>query len=169
MKPLWERPGKQLMRRSPTLFYGIFLCVLGATPPVIAGDATFFGTGLGAAFGGLFGSQFGRGAGNVAATGTGVVIGGLVGNSIGQSIDNDHARASYMGNGVAVSNQSVSFSANAYMPNYVAPPAPPPTSIDQQAGTYCRPYSQAVNIGGRLQESYGTACLQPDGTWRTVP
>ena len=53
-------------------------------------------------------------------------------------------------------------------PNYVAPPAPPPTYIDQDAGTYCRPYSQEIRIEGKLQESYGTACLQPDGSWRIV-
>ena len=50
----------------------------------------------------------------------------------------------------------------------VAPPAPPPTYIDQNARTYCRPYSQEIHIDGVPQESYGTACLQEDGTWRIV-
>lgn len=31
---------------------------------------------------------------------------------------------------------------------------------------YCREYTQQVRIGNRVQESYGTACLQPDGSWQ---
>lgn len=31
---------------------------------------------------------------------------------------------------------------------------------------YCREYSRDVTIGGRLQQSYGQACLQPDGSWQ---
>lgn len=30
---------------------------------------------------------------------------------------------------------------------------------------YCREYTEHVDIGGRLTESYGTACLEPDGSW----
>lgn len=36
----------------------------------------------------------------------------------------------------------------------------PPTN----AG-YCREFTQTVSIGGKIKESYGTACMQPDGTW----
>jgi hypothetical protein len=31
---------------------------------------------------------------------------------------------------------------------------------------YCREYSRTVTIGGKKQESYGTACMQPDGSWK---
>ncbi len=33
---------------------------------------------------------------------------------------------------------------------------------------YCREYQRAVWIGGRRSEVYGTACLQPDGSWQIV-
>lgn len=33
---------------------------------------------------------------------------------------------------------------------------------------YCREYTDRVQVGGRWQESYGTACLQPDGSWQVV-
>lgn len=36
-------------------------------------------------------------------------------------------------------------------------------------GTYCREYQQTVTVGGRLQDSYGTACQQPDGSWKILP
>jgi hypothetical protein len=35
-------------------------------------------------------------------------------------------------------------------------------------GQYCREYTTATHVGGVLQSSYGTACLQPDGSWRIV-
>jgi hypothetical protein len=30
---------------------------------------------------------------------------------------------------------------------------------------YCREYNETFQIGGRTQHGYGTACLQPDGSW----
>jgi surface antigen len=35
-------------------------------------------------------------------------------------------------------------------------------------GQYCREYRQTVKVGGKTQEGYGTACRQPDGTWKIV-
>ena len=35
------------------------------------------------------------------------------------------------------------------------------------SNSYCREYTNRVVIGNRVQESYGTACLQPDGSWQT--
>ncbi len=33
---------------------------------------------------------------------------------------------------------------------------------------YCREYTGTVIIGGQEQPSYGTACMQPDGSWEIV-
>lgn len=33
---------------------------------------------------------------------------------------------------------------------------------------YCREYTQRVNIGSHIEESYGTACQQQDGSWKIV-
>lgn len=38
----------------------------------------------------------------------------------------------------------------------------------QRNGMYCREYQSRVNVGSRIQESYGTACLQPDGSWKII-
>lgn len=32
----------------------------------------------------------------------------------------------------------------------------------------CREYTKTINVGGRTQQGYGTACLQPDGSWEVV-
>ena len=61
-------------------------------------------------------------------------------------------------------------------PRVVYVPAPPPvlsavpTSPVYRApsGQYCREYQSTVSVGGLPQPSYGTACLQPDGSWRVV-
>ena len=42
-----------------------------------------------------------------------------------------------------------------------------PTYRDS-SGQTCREYQTTVNVGGRLRDAYGTACLQPDGDWRVV-
>lgn len=72
-------------------------------------------------------------------------------------------------------------------PAYAAPPPPvtyytppPPVTYGQQSPIYaaptgrqsadghCREYQTQVRVNGRLEPAYGTACLQPDGSWRTV-
>lgn len=56
-------------------------------------------------------------------------------------------------------------------PAYAAPanaaPASPVWSQPAEGQT-CREYQSTTMIDGRPQASYGTACLQPDGTWRIV-
>jgi hypothetical protein len=66
---------------------------------------------------------------------------------------------------------------------YAPPPPPPPpaayadprastapTPLSPQASNarQCRQYSTTTVIDGSPQEAVGTACLQPDGTWRIV-
>ncbi len=55
-------------------------------------------------------------------------------------------------------------------PAYYYPPPvyyPPPGDAQAQGQT-CREYQSTTMIDGRPQPTYGTACLQPDGTWRIV-
>ncbi len=43
-----------------------------------------------------------------------------------------------------------------------------PHAAKAQEESYCREYTRTVWIGGQARESYGTACLKPDGAWETV-
>ena len=45
------------------------------------------------------------------------------------------------------------------------------TTTQQQAvpDNYCREYTQSFTIGKQTQTGYGTACLQPDGSWEIQP
>jgi hypothetical protein len=51
-------------------------------------------------------------------------------------------------------------------PVRLVPSAPPATALGQASG--CREYQTTTTIDGRPQRSYGTACRQPDGTWRIM-
>ncbi len=62
-------------------------------------------------------------------------------------------------------------------PAYYAPPPAvyvPPAPVYAPAPAYapapgqCREYQSTTMIEGRPQQVYGTACLQPDGSWRIV-
>lgn len=44
----------------------------------------------------------------------------------------------------------------------------PVRTYQSAVGQPCREYQQTIIIGGREERGYGTACRQPDGTWRTV-
>ena len=156
------------MKKRLLIIYGAISLIICIAASARADDGTILGTGIGAAVGGLLGSQIGHGSGQIAAATAGVLLGGVIGNNIGHSIDSETSSA---GQNYSSYNNSPAapMAYNSYRPNYVAPPAPPPpTYVDADEGTYCREYSQEIRIAGRIQESYGTACLQPDGTWRVV-
>lgn len=36
------------------------------------------------------------------------------------------------------------------------------------SGRQCREFQQTVTIGGNKEQTYGTACLQPDGSWEVL-
>ncbi len=36
------------------------------------------------------------------------------------------------------------------------------------SGRYCREFQQTVTVGGRTEQAYGTACMQPDGAWQII-
>jgi surface antigen len=45
---------------------------------------------------------------------------------------------------------------------------PPPPPALAPAEPPCREVTRDVTIGGQVQHAVGTACRQPDGTWRFV-
>ena len=36
------------------------------------------------------------------------------------------------------------------------------------SGQYCREFQHEVIVGGQKEQAYGTACQQPDGSWRVL-
>ncbi|MDJ1159012.1 hypothetical protein QNA08_12275 [Chelatococcus sp. SYSU_G07232] len=118
----------------------------------------------GAVAGGLIGSAFGGGAGKAAAIVAGAAIGGLLGGAIGSSLDDAARQRAYTAQYDAVSyGRRTEWRSDSGAYGYIDPgPA-----YDSPDG-YCREYTHTIYVGGRPQRGYGTACQQPDGSWRIV-
>lgn len=162
-----------------TIFMMTILLTAFSAAPVFAGEDQIIGLVTGATLGSIIGNQFGHGGGRIAFTTTGALAGGWIGNDIGQSMDNRVLDSRVLDNSAArrtgpqavhsISSSPPVYQPTSYKPNYVAPDAPAPESIyDQGYQSYCRAYSEQMRIGNAIHETYGTACLQPDGTWRAV-
>ncbi len=132
-----------------------------------AGPKESWGTLIGAAAGGLVGSQIGGGTGNAAAIGLGVLLGGLAGQNVGKTLDRaDMAYASETSYS-AFENAPSGTTYQWNNPDSGNSGSTTPTQTYQTSdGTYCREFTQTVNVGGEIQDAYGTACRQPDGSWK---
>src|SRR5690349_14734659 len=142
----------------------------GSAPPGSIGlNKTTGGGLLGAAAGGLAGSQIGKGSGNLAATAAGVLIGALVGSQAGASLD--RADVAYANRTTQRTLEDVPAGhTNTWRnPDTGAAGTITPTHTYQTAsGQYCREFQQSITVSGKTEEGVGTACRQPDGSWRIV-
>ena len=121
----------------------------------------------GAGLGAVVGSNVGGGSGRTASIAIGTLLGAGLGASIGSSLDKAD---------MIQYNQTSQRALEVGQPNQQFPWKNPqsgnsgtvvPQGYFQQAdGTYCREYTQTINVGGRLEEGYGTACRQQNGTWK---
>jgi surface antigen len=130
-------------------------------------NKTTGGTLLGAAGGGLLGSQFGKGNGKLAAVGAGVLLGGLAGHSVGRSLDRADAtyaqQAQYRAQAAPVGQTIAWDNPESGNRGWVTPTR---EGQNMSTGEYCREFQQTIEVGGRVERGYGTACRQPDGSWR---
>ncbi|MDE1148396.1 MAG: RT0821/Lpp0805 family surface protein [Azospirillaceae bacterium] len=122
----------------------------------------------GAAAGGLIGSQFGHGGGKLAMTGLGVLLGGLAGSSIGKRMDEADRAAMERNTQMAYTapvGQPIVWNNPNNDHQVVVTPVRDGTRND---GSYCREFQQTIVVAGEKQQGYGTACRQPDGSWKIV-
>jgi len=126
------------------------------------------GTVAGALAGGVIGNQFGSGGGRVAATVAGAVVGGLIGGAIGRDLDERDRQLAYEAEYRALeysrSGTPVAWR-NPDNGRYGSVVTHAPYRMD---GYDCRDYTHTIYIDGRPRTARGTACRQPDGTWRPV-
>ncbi len=126
------------------------------------------GAGVGAVTGGLIGSTIGSGSGRTAAIIVGGLVGALVGSEIGRSLDEQDRlraeRATQYALEEGPSGEPVEWvNPDSGHSGFVTPAEP-----YRRAETVCRDYSHTVTIDGRAETVRGTACRQPDGSWRAV-
>lgn len=128
-----------------------------------------FGAVAGAIAGGVIGNQFGSGSGRIAATAAGAVIGGVVGSAIGRSLDEADRRALYDAEYRALEYGPPNTPVEWRNPNSGRYGNVTPGPRYRSANAYdCRDYTHTIYIDGRPEVARGTACRQPDGTWRPV-
>ncbi len=133
------------------------------------GNKQVGGAILGGALGGLAGSKIGSGKGQLAATAVGTLLGALAGSEFGKSLDKVDRMHAAQTSQSAMEVNRVGQTSSWQNPNSGNSGTVTPTRTYQSAaGQYCREYQQTIMVGGREQSGFGTACRQPDGSWRIV-
>ena len=118
---------------------------------------------------GCLGSQFGSGKGQIAAAVIGALAGAALGNEIGRDLDakdRAHQRKTTAAALETIPNGETLPWQNQASGNRGS--VSPTHTYQRDDGTYCREFTQNVTVGGRTERAYGTACRQPDGTWKIV-
>lgn len=144
----------------------VVLCAVLLVSCANAGPKAQMGAATGAAAGGLIGAAAGGGAEGIIA---GVLLGGLLGGAIGDSLDQRDRELAHQSSQTALENYQVGKTSSWNNPDNGHSGTMTPTKTYQTSqGQYCREYQQTVTVGGERQDAYGTACRQPDGSWKIV-
>ncbi len=120
------------------------------------------GSVLGAVTGAAVGSQIGKGTGNKVAIVGGTILGFLVGGAVGRSMDEVDQNCVGQALERAETGQTIAWNNADTGGQYQVTPT---RTYQDRNARYCREYTTRGTIDGRVQQLYGTACRQPDGTW----
>jgi surface antigen len=136
----------------------------GRCRPDVLGGPTVGGL-VGAAVGGLTGSQIGKGNGKLAATAVGTLLGFVIGQQVGSSLARVEETCFSNTFEHVPDQQTVVWNDPNQGAQYQVTPV---RTAEADNGMYCREYQAKAMIGGRVQETYGTACRMPDGAWKLM-
>lgn len=123
---------------------------------------------LGGIAGGFLGSQFGEGSGKTVVAIAGAMIGAWAGKQIVRGMTRSdqivyeaaaqEAATAPLGEPIEWNNPETGNGGTIVASR----------EGTNRSGEYCREYQQTITIDGRTERAYGTACRQPDGSWRIV-
>lgn len=117
---------------------------------------------IGGVLGGVLGSQVGRGSGRTAAIIAGTLAGAAIGGAVGQSMD----QTDRLKTAQTLETVRTGVPARWVNPDTGNQYTVVPTRTYESTAGPCREYTIDAVIGGRVEQVYGTACRQPDGSWR---
>ena len=127
------------------------------------------GTLLGAGLGALAGSQIGGGKGQLAAVAIGTLAGAWMGSEVGKSLDKaDRLYAQRTTQDALEYNKSGTPASWSNPDSGNSGTTVPTRTYKTAEGKYCREFETTISIQGKSEKAYGTACREPDGTWRIV-
>ncbi|MDD9912284.1 MAG: RT0821/Lpp0805 family surface protein [Alphaproteobacteria bacterium] len=139
----------------------------GHIPPGHPSNETV-GAVMGGTIGGILGGQIGEGSGKTTAAVVGALLGAWAGSRIAAGMtpqDRQHySTASTKAENVPVGQTVEWYNPQSGNSGTITPTREGPTNY----GEYCREFQQTVTIDGETQRAYGTACRQPDGSWKIV-
>lgn len=138
---------------------------------VLPGCANFSredqGTVLGGVLGGWLGSTIGNGNGRIVGAIAGTLAGGYLGNTVGRYMDQQdkllHERALektlVYGSNEMWRNPHTGHHGRVEAKSYFQDPS---------SMNYCREYTETIVVDVRPTSAHGTACQEPDGSWRIM-
>ena len=147
----------------------IFCIVLSVTAIFLSGCSTKMqtGTAIGALTGGALAYGLGQDSHNKELwTVLGIGLGAMIGSNIGQQLD-ERDRI-LMGQTFNHTMEKAPINATGQWQNPDTGhggTVTPTRTFETQTGP-CREFTQTVSIGGQMEEAYGTACRQADGSWK---
>lgn len=141
-------PGLQNGRCRPGLF----------DPRVVGGV-------IGAAAGGYAGSKFGKGDGKLAATALGTLVGAVIGHAVGDRLAQDEDICFSQTFEHVPDRETIVWTDRSHGAQYQVTPQ---KTIKTASGEYCREYTAKALVGSKPVDTYGTACRQPDGSWKLI-
>lgn len=122
------------------------------------------GTLIGAGAGAAAGSAIGGGSGRTAAIILGAIAGGAIGRNVGRHMDEQDRIQTAQAMEYGPTGRPVTWSNPDNGHRYTVTP----TRTYETAQGPCREFTMDSYIDGRPEQVNGTACRQPDGTWRVV-
>ncbi len=127
------------------------------------------GAVLGGVTGGILGAQIGSGRGKILAAIGGTLLGALIGSEIGKRLDErDRLLMSQS------TQKTLESSPSGEVTNWRNPDTGHSGTVvaepvaEKTGGEICREFTQTITIEGKTETAKGTACRQPDGTWKVI-
>ncbi len=127
------------------------------------------GAVLGGLAGGVIGAVFGSGTGQILGAIAGTLVGAFIGSEIGKRLDERDRLLMGQSTEEALES-SLSAKVNTWRNpdtghsgTVVAKPA-----VEKPDGGICREFTQTVTAEGKTEKATGTACREPDGTWKVI-
>ena len=139
------------------------------TLPLLGGCATKMqtGTAIGALTGGALAYGLGQDSHNKELwTVLGIGLGAMIGQNIGQQLDERDRYLMAQTFEHTMEKAPINASGQWQNPDTGHGGTITPTNTIVTNGIPCREFTQTVSIGGQMQEAYGTACRQADGSWK---
>ncbi len=144
----------------------LVVVVLTGCTTIEANPKTTIGAVGGGTLGGLIAAAAGGNPAAIAASVIGgILVGGLVGNLLDERDKKMAAEAQQKALETAPSGKSVAWR---NPDNGHSGTVTPERTYQKANGQYCREFQTDVTVGGKSEKAYGTACRQPDGSWKIV-